>query len=223
MPLPIHEKITAGLMLSTGIFLAESLSCVSTSSDFESTKLQDPRMIPFWLLENGVLCLAHNTPQPILLVIKFLFPLISLYLIMDAKTPAAAPQRRVGRNRYAFINSELDQFSPMLNDFIDIRSRQESFKSQLEKLELTEDEKTQLEEFRDSITADIMETPVSVYGKNYNLDTVLTLHPKQDPHTRIPYTMRDIQPMLGIANRLNALIKGFHQAREQPGSRVEIT
>lgn len=222
MPLHIKEKIAAGLILSTGVFLAEGLSCASTQNNFEFTSLEDPRAIPFWLLQNGVLFIGHNAPKPIILFLKFLLPLISLYIIMDMER-SPAPQRRVANNRHALFNSELNQFNPYLDSFIEQMSQRESFKSQLEKLVLTYDEKKKLEEFTDCITDELMETPVSVYGKNYNLDTVLSLNPQKDPHTRFPFTLRDIQPMQEIAEKIRALIKDFHKAREQPSSRVAIS
>lgn len=134
-----------------------------------------------------------------------------------------APQRRVANNPHALFNSELNQFNPYLDSFIEQMSQRESFKSQLEKLVLTDDEKKKLEEFTDYITDELMETPVSVYGKNYNLDTVLSLNPQKDPHTRFPFTLRDIQPMQEIAEKIRTLIKDFHKAREQPSSRVAIS
>ncbi|MDR3442670.1 MAG: hypothetical protein P4L65_06590 [Legionella sp.] len=224
MPLHIKEKVAAGLILSTGVFLAESLSCISTQNDFEFTSLEDPRAIPFWLLQNGVLFIGHNAPKSIILFLQFLLPLISLYIIMD-KEMSPDPQQRVGNNRHALFNSELNQFNPYLDSFIEKMSKRESFKSQLEKLVLTEDEKKKLEveEFADCITDELMEIPVSVYGKNYNLDTILSLNPKKDPHTRFPFTLRDIQPMQEIAEKIKTLISDFHKAREQPSSRVAIS
>lgn len=222
MPQSMQEKITASFIMATGILLSESLSYASTKNDFELTKLMDPRGFPLWLIQNSIMFLGCSAPKPIIFILKFLIPLSCVYIIMEMEDTTAR-QNSQSKNRHGLFNSELNQFNPFLESFIARKNASPSFKSQIETLKLTEEEENQLDEYRDCVTYELMETPVSVYGKNYDLNTVLKLDDKLELNTRIPFTLRDIQPMLEINNKIQSLIKSFHEARQESGLRLDAS
>jgi hypothetical protein len=101
---------------------------------------------------------------------------------------------------------DAEKYSKSLQKYLKTFNEKESFKAQINSLALTEREKETVEaEFSDPVTFDIMDIPVSLNEKFYDLSTLAQL--EKDPFTREDFNQLEIQSGRQITNRMEDFIK----------------
>jgi hypothetical protein len=123
--------------------------------------------------------------------------------------------------------SSINDYSPSTKAYINSFKDKEKNIDALNGLQLSEDEEKLLENYCDPITADVINIPVILNERLYDLDTLIKIQQrdKLDPYTKYEFTLRDIQPSRKSAEELQKIvlqIKGLRK-NQNTVSQVETT
>lgn len=105
-------------------------------------------------------------------------------------------------------SNSLNNYSQPTKAYIDSFKDKEKNTDMLKDLKLLEDEKNLFEKYSDPITNDVINIPVILNERLYDLNTLTEIQQrdKQDPFTRIEFFLRDIQPSRKNAEKLQKII-----------------
>ena len=120
-------------------------------------------------------------------------------------------------------NSNLNDYSPATKAYLDSFKDKKKNSDILKGLKLSEEEEKLLEDYCDPITSDVMNIPVILNERTYDLEILLEIQKKDklDPFNKYEFTFRDIQPARKTTEELQKIvqqIKEFHknkQSKEQ--------
>jgi hypothetical protein len=103
----------------------------------------------------------------------------------------------------------LDDYSPATKAYIDSFKDKKQNTSRLKKLKLSDNDEKFLEDYLDPITANIINIPVMLNERLYDLDTLLMIQKKDklDPFNKYEFTLRDIQPNRKAAEFLQKIVQ----------------
>lgn len=119
-------------------------------------------------------------------------------------SPATTPST-LFRPNAAVAAPQPSRYSPALQLYIDTFRNKPTFKSQIEALLTAEERAAELpDEFLDPITLEVMNIPVILNGRTYDLKTLerLAHSDPRDPFTRAPFSQNDIQENSSRANEI---------------------
>jgi hypothetical protein len=127
---------------------------------------------------------------------------------------AAAPRHAAGPHD---AMAAVDKYTDLTQSYIDAtRAHQKkTIKARIEELALTAEEELLFKDFIDPISLDYFDdVPVQYNEKYFNLSTLLGLNKPEDPFTREPLKLANIQPARKVFNDLDEVIKKLKEQRE---------
>ena len=111
----------------------------------------------------------------------------------------------------------LDAFSRYTQDYVDNFNDKKSHTATIAAMKLTEEEVKLMEKHLDPITGEVMDIPVMLNEKVYNLLTLqeILARDRKDPFNRVEFTLRDIQPARGIEEEINNTLRQIEENRKK--------
>jgi hypothetical protein len=125
-------------------------------------------------------------------------------------------------NIYHLISSNTNEFSESLNKYlVTFNDKEKSYSEQAADLQIDLDQlqKPLREQIICPISADLMDKPVTLDGKVYDLDSLLRIPVKngcrKNPYTNLVFTEREISPARDAREKIEALIKNARANKKQ--------
>lgn len=114
-------------------------------------------------------------------------------------------------------NDSLNDYTESMKIYLEIFNNGEKNTEQLKDLDLTTDEENWLEEYRDPITFNLINIPVRLDKRLYDLDSLLQILQKNktDPFTQSQFALSNIEPAQEEANALQLIIQKIKEAHQQ--------
>ncbi len=147
----------------------------------------------------------------------------------DIENPPPAPIRaepasshaNIMRNSNIAENKPLDAFSKYTQDYVDSFASKKSHSAMISEMKLTESEQKLLEKFCDPITGEIMDIPVILNERVYNLLTLQTIltGDKKDPFNRMEFSLRDIQSARSVEEEIRSILKQIEENRKKAANK----
>lgn len=109
-----------------------------------------------------------------------------------------------------------NNYSPSTKDYIESFKYNEKNTDLIKKLDLTMEEENLLEKYCDPITLDIINIPVILNERIYDLNTLLDIHKnnKEDPFNKYKFILRDIQSDRKTAEEIKEIIQQIVKKRK---------
>lgn len=117
-------------------------------------------------------------------------------------------------------NPQMNQLSEATTSFLQRLDDKVKFSETLTILELSEAEKLAFNEFLDPITHVVMDNPVLLNDRCYDLSTIERLPVnasgyRKDPYTNQQFCLANLQPALRLSSKFDEIVSGILTAREE--------
>ena len=125
-------------------------------------------------------------------------------------TPAPSSTLANGNETLTLSNCSLHVQEYVLN-----QTKKSKLSDRVKALDLTDAEEELFEKFKDPISFDYMDVPVSLHETFFDITTVLSLTKQENPCTRVSFKPLEIQSARGLVNECEEAITALLHQREQ--------